>query len=131
MLDDKEFQRKFAAALEGFRKGAVKGVRLATSFVKLEAQKLTPVDEGNLKASAYTFVSVSNQGCVGEVGFTAHYAVYVHEYPMKLKGLPRKGEGAKGLYWDPQGTASNKFLMKAVYNNPKKIKEIMQAAIQL
>lgn len=45
------------------------------------------------------------------VGFTAAYAVYVHEnVAMKLKGKPRTGKGAKGKYWDPQGKAQAKFL---------------------
>lgn len=59
------------------------------------------------------------------VGYTAAYALYVHEnVGMKLKGLPRgggggrdkktgrfkKGTGRKGRYWDPQGRGQNKFL---------------------
>lgn len=43
------------------------------------------------------------------VGFTAFYALFVHEnLEMKLAGLPRpKG---RGQYWDPQGRAQAKFL---------------------
>ncbi len=60
------------------------------------------------------------------VGFTAAYALYVHEnmeiWPpgMRLKGLPRgggtvkagkrKGQPKRGFYWDPQGKAGPKFL---------------------
>lgn len=63
------------------------------------------------------------------VGYTAAYAVYVHEdIEMKWKGLPRGagftkkdgvitfgsdlGAGAtgKGFYWDPQGQGQAKFL---------------------
>jgi hypothetical protein len=43
------------------------------------------------------------------VGYTAAYALFVHEkVEMKLAGLPRVG--GKGLYWDPQGRAQAKFL---------------------
>lgn len=73
-----------------------------------------------------------------EVGFTAAYALWVHEnmeiWPpgMRLKGLPRGGGftrkdgvvyapkalmgggaagfAARGFYWDPQGRAGPKFL---------------------
>lgn len=131
MLDDAQFQRNLARALGDMKKNAIKGIRLATAFVKLEAQKQVPVDEGNLKASAYTSVSVGNYGTVGEIGFTAEYAVYVHEAPMTLKGEPRRGEDAKGFYWDPQGTGTNKFLQKAFYGNQDKIAEIMQRAMSL
>lgn len=68
------------------------------------------------------------------VGYTANYALYVHEnVEMKWKGLPRGGgfsvskDGkvvvpkrvmdtgtisttGKGFYWDPQGRAQAKFL---------------------
>lgn len=72
---------------------------------------------------------------VVRVGFTAAYALYVHErVEMKWKGLPRgrgfsidkqgrvvvpssylKGDGKasgknRGFYWDPQGQAQAKFL---------------------
>lgn len=44
------------------------------------------------------------------VGYTAAYALYVHEnMEMKLAGLPRKPPH-KGSYWDPQGQAGPKFL---------------------
>lgn len=44
------------------------------------------------------------------VGYTAAYALWVHEaVEMKLRGLPRRGSG-KGFYWDPQGQAQAKFL---------------------
>lgn len=41
------------------------------------------------------------------VGYTAAYAVFVHEAPMTLKGEKRP---TKGKFWDPQGRAQNKFL---------------------
>lgn len=44
------------------------------------------------------------------VGYTAAYALYVHEcIEMKLKGQPRRAP-SKGFYWDPQGRAQAKFL---------------------
>jgi hypothetical protein len=50
------------------------------------------------------------------VGFSASYALHVHEAPMKLKGKLRGAKkGSKrgtyrGKFWDPQATARNKFL---------------------
>lgn len=50
-----------------------------------------------------------NVSCV--VGYTAAYALYVHEkIEMKWKGLPRQGKQGKGFYWDPQGRGQAKFL---------------------
>ena len=43
------------------------------------------------------------------VGFTANYALHVHEnLEMAGAGLPRRS--GHGLYWDPQGIAGPKFL---------------------
>ena len=131
MLDDKQFQANLKKALGDLKKGGIKGVRLAAAHLKLEAQKKVPVDEGNLKNSAYVAVSVGQQGTVAEVGFTAYYAIWVHEAPMTLKGLPRQGENAKGSYWDPQGTATNQFLLKAFQENHAKIKAIIAASAKL
>ncbi len=127
-LDDSEFQRRFRAALGDMKKGAIKGVRLAAAHVKLEAQKRVPVDEGNLKGSAYTSVSIGSYGVVGEIGFTAFYAAYVHEAPMILQGLPRP---TKGNFWDKQGQATNKFLEKAIDENHSEILEIIQRSTRL
>jgi hypothetical protein len=47
------------------------------------------------------------------VGFSAKYAIYVHEsIEMKLAGKPRPN--GQGLYWDPQGDAQPRFLSRAV-----------------
>lgn len=43
------------------------------------------------------------------VGFTANYALHVHEnMEMAGAGLPRRS--GHGFYWDPQGIAGPKFL---------------------
>lgn len=43
------------------------------------------------------------------VGYTAQYAIFVHEnLEMKLAGEPRTN--GRGHYWDPQGQAGPKFL---------------------
>lgn len=46
------------------------------------------------------------------VNFSAEYAYSVHEAKMKLKGKPRAS--GRGFYWDPQFTATNKFLEKSL-----------------
>lgn len=90
---------------------AAQGLKMAGLYLQAESQKLVPVDTGNLKASAFTRATGSGFKTDVNVGYTASYAPYVHEaVGMKLKGLPRMGEGSKGHYWDPQGRAQAKFL---------------------
>lgn len=75
-----------------------------------EAQRRVPVHKGNLRASAYTRKAQTNPKAV-EVGFTAAYAIYVHEnLEQKLKGKPRPD--GTGVYWGPNGEPQ--FLTKAI-----------------
>lgn len=84
-------------------------------LIQKTSQKIVPVDSGNLKASAYTRRMGLGFKSVVTVGYTAKYALYVHEQVgMRLKGLPRRGtrtDGTlrKGYYWSPQGSMA-KFL---------------------
>ena len=67
---------KVRKAIESKMKKAL--VKAATKL-KREAQKLTPVDLGNLKASADISEAYYNNGGTIVVYYTAEYAVYVHE----------------------------------------------------
>ena len=88
---------------------------MAGLMIQRESQLEVPVDTGNLKASAFT--RYSNDGKIQrvQVGYTAAYALYVHEaVDMKLagksRGAKKRGKGYRGHYWDPQGRAKAKFL---------------------
>lgn len=62
------------------------------------------------------------------VGYTAAYAVYVHEnVEMKLKGKPRPRK--RGYYWDPQGVAQAKFLEEPARTEANTIGKIVASAI--
>lgn len=88
------------------------GLREAGALLQRESQKLAPVEFGNLRASAYTVArGVGFQTSV-DVGYTASYALYVHEkVGMVLRGQPRRPSPPHiGKYWDPQGQGQAKFL---------------------
>lgn len=86
-----------------------RGLKKGGLFLQRESMPLVPVDTGNLKGSAFTRFDKSPFGSKNDVivGYTAAYAPFVHEAPMKLKGQKRS---TKGNYWDPQPRAQNKFL---------------------
>lgn len=86
------------------------GMKTAGVYLQGESQLLVPVDFGVLKASAFTRAEGTGFGVVVFVGYTAFYAMYVHEMvEMKLKGQPRRAP-SKGNYWDPAGRGQAKFL---------------------
>ena len=90
---------------------AALGLKAAGLFLQRESQRLVPVDTGNLKASAFTRAAGFGHTMTVTVGYTANYAIFVHEaVGMVLKGQKRTGDKAKGKYWDPQGRAQAKFL---------------------
>lgn len=73
------------------------------------AQTMTPMDTGNLANSQYSpDISVSTGKVTGHVGYTANYAIYVHNAPGVMAGMPRAN--GNGNYWDPD--AEPQFLTK-------------------
>lgn len=62
------------------------------------------------------------------VGYTAAYAVYVHEsIGMVLQGKPRPKN--RGYYWDPQGRAQAKFLEAPARDQQDKLGQIVAQAM--
>ncbi len=62
------------------------------------------------------------------VGYTAAYALFVHEsIEMKLKGQKRP-KPSKGKYWDPQNRAQAKFLEQPARENQKQYADIIKTA---
>lgn len=98
-------------------------------------QQFVPMDTGHLLQSQYAPQVITHTGkTVGHVGFTAEYALWVHEMPGKLKGQPRAdfgttragedfgGGSGRGYYWDPD--AEPQFMVKGFDQiNPMQILE--------
>jgi hypothetical protein len=85
------------------------GIKLAGWRLRQESARLVPVETGALKASVYARVEGTGFATKMSVGFTAPYAMAVHEaVGMVLKGQPRPS--GIGRYWDPQPPAQAKFL---------------------
>lgn len=85
---------------------------LLAGGLKVEAlsKRRVPVEYGKLRASGYSRKAMGHPLAV-EIGFSAAYAVYVHEnMEMKLAGQPRPS--GLGAYWSPDGRP--KFLESSV-----------------
>ena len=88
------------------------GLKMAGLVLQGASQKKTPVETGAMRASATTRERGTGLNSSVQVGYTANYALWVHEAKMVLKGKNRPAP-AKGKFWDPQGRATNQFLLKA------------------
>lgn len=92
-------------------------------MIQGEAQRRVPREYGNLVGSAYTRKAQVDAIAV-EVGFTAEYAVWVHENrEAKLKGEPRPS--GLGVYWGPSGEPG--FLANAVRAKAKAVVDMVRA----
>lgn len=91
------------------------------------ANTMVPRDIGALLASAYQpVISKTSTGMVATVGYTMHYAKYVHDAPGTLKNVPTPRPNNRGNYWDPSGEP--KFLEKGFEEIKPKIPALLKQA---
>lgn len=77
------------------------------------AAMLTPIDTGTLVNSMFLNLENRAFGTSLQFGYTARYALWVHEASGKMKGQKRRR--GSGDYWDPN--AEPEFLKKAFEQN--------------
>ncbi len=107
-----------------YQVSGVQGMRNAAGFIRRDMEitpPKVPVDIGNLRAS--WFIESTRQVSQGKnrvgvsFGFSANYAVYVHE---RMEGAPW-GDGVVGdINWSRPGSGA-KFLESAIKRNVFKI----------
>lgn len=108
-------------AIEGIQGRTWGGLLAAGAKVQRLSQQRVPVEYGNLRASAYARrmqQSHAKDEMAVEVGYTAAYALFVHEnMQQKFKGQPRPS--GLGYYWGPHGQP--KFLESALLDLQQEI----------
>jgi hypothetical protein len=72
----------------------IRGVKKAGLFLQRKSQQVVPVDTGNLRNTAFTREATAFNVIVVTVGYTAAYAIYVHE---NLDAQHAAGKTAKFL----------------------------------
>lgn len=81
-------------AAKRHEKNFERGITKVGLFIQRESQLIVPVDTANLKNSAFTRKEGSGFDTVIIVGYTAEYAIYVHE---DLEAAHAEGKTAKYL----------------------------------
>lgn len=116
-----ELNRRLAEISEKSPEAAEAGAYAGGLVVQRASQEETPVEYGNLRASAYTHKIPGG----AEVGYTSEYALFVHEnMEQKLAGEPR--ESGLGTYWNPGGP---KFLERAVNEHEQDVIDQIEAQL--
>lgn len=105
-----------------------RAIKSALFIIGADAATMTPIGETSvLINSQYQELLFNGTRVTGRVGYSANYAVYVHEASGKLRGRPRAN--GSGNYWDPSGEP--KFLEKAFKDNADKVAKIIRKELSL
>jgi len=102
------------------RKGSIIGLASAVEYIHADTEKtppLTPVDTGNLRSSWSTRLFRRAKRSFIMFGYTANYALYVHEFLGPVK-WSRPHSGAKWLQY-------------AIYRNLPVIKHIIRRSARI
>lgn len=110
---------------------AVRAMTGALIIIGSEAAAITPIATSTLVNSQFRELSVSGTRITGRIGYSANYAVYVHEASGKLKGRPRpkKNGVAQGNYWDTGGEPQ--FLEKGAKRGKPSVDAFIKKEMQL
>jgi len=120
--------RGLEKSLVRYQAGASAGMIEAVAFLRQDMDTtppLIPVDIGNLRASWFTsFVKDLQAGRTIIFGFSANYALYVHE---RIGGGEWGEGGTVGIVnWSRPGSGP-KFMEAALKRNTQEIMRILQA----
>lgn len=124
----KEAQRRLDAVVEDVRtRKAVRAIKSAMFIIGAESALMTPMDTGTLVNSQFQETMINGTRITGRIGYSANYAVYVHNASGIMKGLPRPNN--RGNYWDPSGEP--KFLTKAAEKTRRQVDDIIRKEMKL
>lgn len=117
-----ECRRNTQAFVDDVNRRAVRAITAGLIVGASHAARYAPIDTSTLINSQYRDVRVNGVMITGRVGYSANYAVYVHEASGKLKGEPRNS--GSGNYWDPN--AKPKFLQAGFEEARQEIDEAIK-----
>lgn len=106
---------------------AVSALKSATYIIRTESATLTPIDTSTLINRQFDIVEVSGTRITGKVGYSAKYALYVHNASGKLAGKPRSN--GNGTYWSPGGEPQ--FLTKAAQRTKDLVDSVIKKEMKL
>lgn len=108
---------------------AERGMLAALIAGASNAAARTPRENSVLINSQFERVDTKLDRVVGTVGYTAEYALAVHEAAGKLLGLNVPRPSGKGVYWGPSGEPE--FLRKGFEDAEPTIRGIVTGALRL
>ena len=115
---------------------AVRALTKALIIISIRSAIEVPRETSTLLNSQFREIGVKGSRIIGIVGYTANYALAVHEAPGKYLGTntPRptkRGEssGARGVIWGPGGKP--KFLEEPARNSQSEVEAAIREEMKL
>ncbi|EPC4018165.1 HK97 gp10 family phage protein [Enterobacter kobei] len=119
----------------------IRALQSAMILIGARAAYYTPIDTSTLINSQFREIDAGGVFITGRIGYSANYAVYVHEASGKLKGQQRAhfgttragqqfgGGTGTGNYWDPHGEPQ--FLTKGANDERDNLDAVMLKELSL
>lgn len=128
----RRFVKRSPKFVNDVERAAARAVLSALVRGTSELPAITPVDSSTLLNSLFRVVDKKRGKIVGTAGFTADYALAVHEAEGKLKGQPRPKRDGKdrGVYWGPHD-GQPRFLAVAFEEARDEIDAIVREGLKL
>lgn len=112
------------------RNKAPRAATMAAIIIQGEAALLTPVDTSALINSQFRRIETNNDGSQAFIGYTALYALAVHDRSGSGKGQPRDpNDPSRGNMWDP--AAEPGFLMKGAERAKPRVDAVVAKELKL
>lgn len=102
----------------------VRALKSAMYIIRTESATMTPIETSVLINSQFDVIETNGTRITGKVGYSANYAIYVHNSKGKLLGTNTPRASGKGVVWGPHGEP--KFLEKAII----KTRGLVESAIR-
>ena len=127
----------------------IRALQSALILIGARSAYYVPIDTSTLVNSQFREIDSGGVIITGRVGYSANYALYVHEASGKLKGQPRENFGVtsnrskfgpqrptqfgggtgRGRYWDPHGEPQ--FLVKGARDARKDVDAVIAKEMSL
>lgn len=105
----------------------VRALKSAAYIIRTESATMIPIDTSALINSQYDTIDVNGTVVTAKVGYSARYALYVHNASGKLVHTQR--QNGNGYYWDPH--AEPMFLTKAAEKTKELVDKIIRKEMKL
>ena len=115
-------------------RGIGQGMKIGGLYLQAKSQEIVPVDLGPLKASAFTRSVGTTKEPEVIVGYTANYAVFVHEDMSKAHGqafnikhrdeiasgaAPNRGDDQQAKFLERPSREERSQILDIIYSNVK------------